>query len=768
MDNSEYVKWLNEDKTRKKFIDPELNKMGWNSQYIRVEVNSVKSNFKNNDLVFFNGLIEKGIDHFIDYLLLNEDKSPLAIIEAKRFSKDPEQGRIQARTYSKDIEKQLGIKIPIFLTNGLKWIFIDEYGVERKVSGPFSQKDLKRRHDLFITHKNPSNVKIDLNIIDRPKSVQIVRKISEHFSKCHRTALIEMATGTGKTRVSMAIIKLLFDSDMVRNVLFVADRNALVRQAKEDGFKKFFTEPVVDLRGGFDTSGRLYVSTLQSLMGGSPKFFQKFSPGFFDLIIFDEAHRSIYDRQNIVFEYFDAIKIGLTATPRERETQSTIDLFGEAIAQYSYDEAINDGILVPYSAHIIKTKVLNEGVSSLELNKFQKDELRMQYINPDTFEVNGSEFDKSFMDDETNKLIINSFMDICYKSDEGKPAKTIFFCSSVKHAKFLKNIFGDLYPNLSEDVQVITSDMYRSDDEVKRFKTESNPRIALSVGMLDTGIDIPEISNLVFIKPIFSHIRFWQMLGRGTRNLNSCKHKEWLPNHFKKDFLIIDFVVGGHSNIYFHELNRSASKDLPISVITSIFNNRVNLLEKNMTSSEENLINLKIMDFVNKLNLNLFKVREKRDLIIKIKDVDNLRDYIPQLKEDISPLTITLNGDNANVSSFILKTEKLFEYVLDRNLEKIHKIKKQIQFMVKNVLRKNNLNVIDEKKVELKRVLQIEFWEDLTFEDIEFIVEEIAPLMKYFEKESKEMAYISAEDKILDWEKIDKEIAENEDLKRLL
>jgi hypothetical protein len=417
---------INENQTRKRYIDPVLEKIGWHKKYIKEEVNSVKSDFNNNNFIFFNGNIEKGIDRFIDYILLAEDYSVLAIIESKRFSIDEEKGRIQARTYSKDIDKQVDRKIPIFLTNGNVWRFIDEEGIERKVSGPFTQEDLKRRNDLHGRKIDPRNVKIDSRIVDRPRSYQIVTELSEHFEKGHRRALVQMATGTGKTRVAMAIIKLLIDANIIRNVLFIADRIALVNQAKANGFKQYFTEPVADLREGFSTTGRLYVSTVQTLMGGNPlRLFERFSPSFFDLIVFDEAHRSIYDKNNLINEYFDAIKIGLTATPRERELKNTYDLFdcanGEPTVEYSYDDAVRDKVLVPYKANIIETKVLSSGIRGAELDGHLKDQLRRQEEDPDAVEFTGSQFDKVFMDDKTNALIIHEFMELCYKSGEGKP-----------------------------------------------------------------------------------------------------------------------------------------------------------------------------------------------------------------------------------------------------------------------------------------------------------------------------------------------------------
>lgn len=185
---------INENQTRKRHIDPVLEKIGWHKKYVKEEVNSVKSDFNNNNLIFFNRNIERGIYRFVDYILLAEDYSVLAIIESKRFSINEEKGRIQARTYAKDIEKQVNRKIPIFLTNGNVWRFIDEKGIERKVSGPFIQEDLKRRNDLYSSKIDPRNVKIDSRIVDRPRSYQIVMELSEHFVKGHRRALVQMAT----------------------------------------------------------------------------------------------------------------------------------------------------------------------------------------------------------------------------------------------------------------------------------------------------------------------------------------------------------------------------------------------------------------------------------------------------------------------------------------------------------------------------------------------------------------------------------------------
>lgn len=759
--------------TRIKYIDRDLTRRGWLQKYIKTEVNSVKSDFENKRWVFYDGHPERGVDRFIDYLLLDEDNSVLSLIEAKKFSNDEEKGRIQARSYAKDIECQVGKKIPFFLTNGKVWRFVDEDGVERRVSGPFSQQDLKRRADNYSKRRSPCEVKINSKIIDRPRSVKIVRGLSEHFAAGHRKALIHMATGTGKTRVAMAIIDVLINANYVRNALFIADRTALVNQAKSSGFEQFFTEPVVDLREGFSTTGRLYVSTVQTLMSGKPKLAEKFSPGFFDLIVFDEAHRSYYDRNHFVDKFFDAIKIGLTATPRECETKNTFDLFGcehgQPTVTYSYDEAIVDNVLVPYRAEVIDTERLSLGIVGSTLTDALKDQLRRQEVNPETAEFTGSDFDRVFMDDKTNEVIVREFLSNCYRSDEGKPCKSIFFCASQRHAKHLKRVFGVVAPNLSNDVQVITSEMYRSDDEVKRFGLQSEPRIALSVGMLDTGVDIPEVCNLVFVKPVFSHIRFWQMVGRGTRNREACKHPEWLPYTEKKDFLILDFKIGGHSNVIYHQFSQAKERPPTKDVITRIFENRVKLLEKTLDEKQKELIAAKIIASIDDLDKDSFILREKISVLEKIKSQEfNLEKYIEELRKEVAPLMIFSQGKNPNVSSFILQSEKLFSYLLEGKREQIFEIRDYVHEMCNNIRRRDNLTEIKENMPNLLRVFQEDFWEDLTFSGIEFLVVQIAPLMKYYAPEPRKVVQVDQPDFVILRESYVKEVKEDPELKKLL
>ena len=760
---------LNEKQTRE-FIDKQLERAGWIKRYVKDEVNSVRSNFKEKDYVFSEGKGDSS-GRFIDYLLLAEDNRPIAFIEAKRFAKSEDEGRAQARTYLNDIINQTGENLPYFLTNGNKWMYIDQDGIERQVSSPFSQSDLMRRSELHRKRVDPTTININ-RIVSRPRSIIIVKQVMEHIKNGHRSALISMATGTGKTRVAMAVIDTLMRANIVRNVLFVADRIALANQAKSSGFKEFFSEPVVDLREDPESfPNGLYVTTVQTLRSGKKnKAYEKFSSGFFDLIIFDEAHRSIYDPNREVHRYFDSIRIGLTATPSTAENKNTFELFecdgDKATVEYSYDDAIQDGILVPYNAETIDTQVLSLGIQGVTLSKELQTQLRKQEEDPKYLMLSGSSFAKVFMDDKTNELVVREFLNRCYKSDEGKPAKTIFFCANVKHAKHIKRIFNKLAPSLSSNVQIIISEIYRYTDEISRFKLDSEPRIALSVGVLDTGIDIPEVCNLVFVKPVFSGIRFWQMLGRGTRNQESCKKKEWLPNMEKKDFLIMDFTIGGHSNIKYHNLKASKEKKAGTDVLTKIFLNRVGLLKKKLEKDQKKFLEDKIIEDINSLNKDSFIVREKLPIIKKVVSRKfDLKTYMDDLKNEIAPLIALNSGKDPQVMGFILHVEKSFGYILDENNEEIIEMSVYVKEKMENILQKDHLESVQEKREDIMKVFEDTFWDGSTFEDVEFILKELAPLMIYYETNPRKIIQVDAPDLVLSVERFEYEVKENEELK---
>jgi len=762
-----------EAKTRKEFIDKQLAKEGWLKNYNKEEVNTVRSNFKEKIYVLSQGEGDKS-GRFIDYLLLAEDNSPLAFIEAKKFTASEEKGRAQARTYLTDIKNQTGEELPYFLTNGHKWLLIDQDGIERQVSKPFSQSDLMRRRELYKNKQDPTNINIG-KIVDRSKSFIVVKKILEHIKDGHRSALISMATGTGKTRVSMAIIDALMRASIIRNVLFVVDRIALASLAKEEGFKEYFSEPVIDLRDDPQSfPNGLYVTTVQTLRYGKKnKYYEKFSSGFFDLIIFDEAHRSIYDPNREVHRYFDAIRIGLTATPSSAENKNTFELFecegNKATVEYQYDDAVNDGTLVPYRAEIIDTEVLSLGIEGAKLTKELKTQLIKQEEDPRYTKLPASAFARVFMDDKTNELVIREFVNRCYKTDDGKPAKTIFFCVNIQHAKHLKKLFNKYIPKLSKSVQLIVSDLYRYTDEIKRFKLDSEPRISLSVGVLDTGVNIPEVCNLVFVKPVFSGIRFWQMLGRGTRNQKACKHIDWLPNNEKKDFLILDFAIGGHSNVKVHNLRKAEEKKVGDNVQIKIFLNRVDLLKKNLGTEQRKLLEKKILDDIELLDKDSFIVREKLPIMKKVvlKKFE-LKNHIEELKNEIAPLMGLNSTDSSQVSSFILQVERLFKHIVDNDNEKIFKVMESVREKMENILQKDHLEIVQEKRDDILKVFEDTFWDGITYDDVEFIIKELAPLMIYYEPNPKKIIQVDAPDTVLSVEKFEHETKENKKLKEFL
>ncbi len=750
---------LSEKETREKIIDPWLiGDASWKEEYIRREVNSVKSDFKIKRYeIKKGGGKEEG--RFIDYVLLDEHKNPLAIIEAKRFSLDAEKGSIQATTYQKDIESQTKFTVPIFLTNGQKWFFKEKGYPTREISGPFSQKDLQRRTQLAKERQKLSNIGISPKIVDRSRNVEAVKQILDHLEKGNRKALINMATGTGKTRVSMAILDALIRARYIQNVLFVVDRISLGRQAYNDFDSYLRGEPKTILNefGDFDMDKRMYITTVQTLKGkrsGGGFKLQNFTPGFFDLIIFDEAHRSYYDPERLLFKYFDAIQIGLTATPSKDLGHDTYDLFDcprdEPTVRYDYAEAKRDGVLVPYDSQIIATKVLELGIKGIELDNELKTALIKQDEDPDHFQVPGTRFAKYFTDKKTNDLIIQEFMNRCYKTEDDKPCKTIFFCVNVTHAEKLKKRFDKLYPNLCDDVSVIVSKKDRYMDEVNRFIKDSSPRIALSVGVLDTGINLPEIMNLAFVTPVFSHIRFWQMLGRGTRNLAACTHKSWLPLkdgiHNKEDFRIFDFKFGDFSNVKQHQLESTEKSKIIEDVKIKIFNKEVDLLKKNLSNDEKNIIENRIIEDINKIDRESFIVKPKVEIIKKVvsKKFD-LKEHIEDLKKEIAPLIRFTDFGDGRVQTFISHCVDLFSYVKEGDTESILQEQDFLLERIENVW-SSNLQIVRAKNEQIMKVMQDSYWSNLTFADIDFLIREIAPLMKYYEPERKKIIKIDAPD----------------------
>lgn len=560
---------INEARTRKEMIDPALELAGWH----------LKDKSRVGLEIPVDGYEKEPWNGVTDYSLYRTNGEIIAVVEAKRTSHDPRLAQQQAEHYVTEIAKHQAFTPFIFLTNGVEIYFIDsEISSKRLLYGFFSPDDLERLLWLKQNRKDLSGIPVNNTITDRSYQHEAIRRVSEAFASGKRKALIVMATGTGKTRTSMSIIDVFLRANQARNILFVADRDELVNQAKTDGFETFLPhEPCTRIYSNdIQQTNRLYASTLQTLNN----CFQKFTPGFFDLIIFDEVHRSIFNKYNEVIQYFDARMIGLTATPAQyidRDTFLTFDCAdGKPTFLYTYQQAIDEGYLVDYTLYAARTKFQNFGIHGLELTEEQRNSLIEQGIDPDDIDFSGTQLEKEVSNRDTLRKQWEELMDVCIKDQSGQlPGKTIIFAITQEHALRLQEVFDEMYPQWPDLCRVIT---YKSEYRgllMDKFKNQDLPRIAISVDMLDTGVDIPEAVNLAIMKLVQSRIKLEQMIGRGTRSHAACRPALYhlLPNGQKSDFLVIDFW----DNRFNRTPEEVTAQELPI--LTALFNTRLKLLE---------------------------------------------------------------------------------------------------------------------------------------------------------------------------------------------
>ncbi len=563
---------LNEQQTRYTLIDPVLAKAGWNladrtSVGFEIPVEG------------YDASPQSGIT---DYCLFRPNGEVLAVIEAKKTRRDARVGKEQVFRYVTEIEKKQSFRPFALMANGEDIYFWDsDQYPERLVAGFFSREDLERLLHLKQNKLPLSEIKINDKIVNRSYQIEAIRRIGESIEqRKKRKALLVMATGTGKTRTIMALIDVFLRARQAQKVLFLADRDSLVEQALTDGFKVFLpNEARTRIRSyNIDKTARVYVSTLQTL----EMCYEKISPAEFDLIVTDECHRSIYNKYTDVLAYFDAIQIGLTATPAhfiDRDTFRFFETDGTAPTfLYTYDKAVKENYLADYNVYSAQTKFQRKGIKGVELSEEEQDSLRDRGINPEDINFEGTDLERKVTNKDTLHRQWEELMDVCYKDAAGQlPAKTIVFAITQKHAFRLEEAFNEMYPeHKGQLARVITSGVERASDLLTKFKKEDFPRIAISVDMLDTGVDVPEVMNLAFMKPVGSQIKFWQMIGRGTRSLEACTHLQWLPERKKDNFLIVDFWENFE---HFNMMPKDDEGARQIPVLVTIFNTRLNKLE---------------------------------------------------------------------------------------------------------------------------------------------------------------------------------------------
>jgi type I restriction enzyme, R subunit len=733
---------LNELQTRKQRIDVYLKEQGWDvndSSKVRVEIDTKQSDFTKRKYLEVSETLKNDLESkYADYLLLDNNGEPLAIIEAKRTSKDPLVGKKQAEQYAEDIFNQTGKPVFIFLSNGdeiwfWNWKHPMPYESMRMVKGFHNQESLERIRFQNNNKIDFSQIKIRQDIINRDYQIESVNRVLDGLKKGKKKFLLVQATGTGKTRVAMALIDILLRTKRAQKVLFLADRKALRDQAFNDGFKVFFPNESRQkvYSAELNKDARLYASTIQTFM----ECYQKFSPGDFDLIISDEAHRSIYNKWKDVFTYFDAVQVGLTATPSElvdRDTFRFFDCEKGPTYLYEFDDAVQDGWLVPFRVHSSQTHFQIEGIRPKDVPETIKKELADKGIEEEDIDFEGTDIERKVIVKGTNEAIVKEFYDNCIWDKSGTlPAKTIFFAVSKQHAKRLWEAFNNLYPEYKSKLAVIiTSDDSRAQQLIKDFKTDSFPRIAISVDMLDTGVDAPEVCNLVFAKPVFSKIKFWQMIGRGTRNDETCKNKDWLPAGKKENFLIFD-CWNNFDWFNMHPKGREPSSSIALpSRIFLIRLNQYKLL-KEKKEGEETLE--RIISDIKSLPMKSVSIRERRadvDLALSDKLWRNIGlDAFEFLKTKITPLMRFKQNLNLDIESFVLKVERLGLAILTKNQEEIDRLSEDIVEDV-NCL-PYSIREVGKKEELLDTIKEKPFWDKITYKDYLTLLKEISPLMRY-------------------------------------
>lgn len=748
---------MNEAQTRKEYIDKALGKAQWSKngscQYIEeFEMEKVWSTGA--------GVAEPtapyGAEHeYADYLLLGRDEQPLAIVEAKRTSKSAHLGQKQAGGYAENIKAKYGIEPFIFLTNGEDILFWDrDRYPPRLVYGFFERRDLERLYfQRQESNPNLPSVSINPDIVDRDYQAEAVRTVLTGIQNGHRKFLLVMATGTGKTRTAMAIIDCLLKAKRINTVLFLTDRKVLRDQAYgKKGFQGFFTESCGKVTSGqFNAEKRLYAATIQTMM----ECYKEISPGFFDLVIADECHRSIYNKWKDVLSYFDSIQIGLTATPAQFIERDTFRYFEvdfknpkENLFNYSYEKAVDEKHLLPFVPYHAKTSFQIKGLREDEIPPAVKKKLVEEGKTLDELNFEGTEFEKRFTNTGTHEAMVREFMEVCIKDDTGTlPGKTIIFAMTKNHAYRLLDAFDRLYPqHKGRLAEVIVSEDSRADNFLGRFENESYPRIAISVDMLDTGVDIREVTNLVFAKPIFSKIKFWQMIGRGTRTLDINNMKPWCPH--KENFLIID-----HWNNfeYFGEKPEGEAPDIQDAITSRVFKAKVNRLRVYLHQSaqkEIESVTQELQDMIDVLPKDSISVKERKHVLQRLAspkfwanvDTDYLYDHV-------APLMRFLEDINYNEYSFILKCEHLELAFLQKDERRILDLKVAIKEDLQ--LLPMTLQVVKRQEQAVFKTASDAFWGGLSVDYIREAKNKLSPIMKYKRKDGQKIIEFDLDDQII-------------------
>ena len=647
---------ISEYKTRKIYIDAMLTEAGWTQGKDWINEYELP------------GMPNKSEVGFADYVLFGDDGKPLAVIEAKRTCKDVATGREQAELYANILEKKFGRRPVIFLTNGFDTRITDNLYPERKIATIYSKRDLEKLFNLQTMRTSLNFVNVNKNIAGRYYQEGAIKAVCDSFGKKNRRkALLVMATGSGKTRTVIALCDVLLQHGWVKNILFLADRNSLVTQAKRSFVNLLPDLSVTNLCEDKDNyNAHCVFSTYQTMINCIDSVKDEkgklFTCGHFDLVICDEAHRSIYNKYRDIFNYFDAPLVGLTATPKDEIDKNTYEVFelnnGNPTYGYELADAVKDGYLVDYMSVETKLKFIEQGIVYDELSEEDKDAYESTFTRdgemPD--KIGSSALNDWIFNEDTIKEVLNVLMTNGIKIDYGqKIGKTIIFAKNHRHAEEIFKVFNKEYPHLNGFAKVIDNTINYAQSAIDEFsEAKKLPQIAISVDMLDTGIDVPEVLNLVFFKKVMSKAKFWQMIGRGTRLCPGL-----IDGEDKKIFYIFDFC----GNFEFFRMGGNGKSANQIALQGAVFNLKAQMAFKlqDLVYQTEELIEFRkelvddMLRKVRELNKENFAVRQHLKFVELYANPDN---YTPLtyadtllMADELAPL-ITPDEDDPKAVRF--------------------------------------------------------------------------------------------------------------------
>lgn len=739
----------NEYKTRKKYIDVDLKFLGWKFEG---EDADVWEEYQVDDMAGKMG--QKG---YVDYVLFGKDGLPLAVIEAKRSSKDPNVGRIQASLYADCLERKFKRRPMMFTTNGFETYFWDDKdSPQRKVSGIFSKDDLQKMMNRRTEKKVLNEVVINDKITDRYYQKEAIRAVCDNVTQGFRKSLLVMATGTGKTRTASSLTDVLSRGGYVTNILFLADRTALVKQAKDD-FKNYLPDmSLCNLCSSKDDrNARIVFSTYPTMLNSIDSVKTKdgyplYSPAHFDLIIIDESHRSIFKKYRAIFEYFDALLVGLTATPKTEVDRNTYDFFdmehGVPTYAYDYETAVNkDHVLVPYYNYEVTTKFMDEGITYDELSEEDKERYEEDFTEDGSMPdfIPSAQLNKFVFNETTVDMVIQDLMERGIKIEGGnKIGKTIIFAQNKKHAEFILERFNKLYPQWKGKFaqRIICDDAYAGTAIDNFKKADSEPFIAVSVDMMDTGIDVPECVNLVFFKKVRSKTKFWQMIGRGTRLAPDLTCLDEIDGEYtgKKRFIIFDYC--GNFEYFREKPNGYEGKETK-SLAESIYSKDITLIS---ALQDGRFIDVEYQEIreehikrchnrIIALNKDLISVRLQNKYVEKYNKIEKLENINEtqkgELIDHIAPLVFyedkdeyALRFDNFMLGLMINHINNLPAYKHGKNV---------LCTTASSLEKKANIPQIKEKLPLIKSINTDDFWNSgdvLVFENVR---KELRELIKF-------------------------------------